>query len=301
MADDELREVVESTNIYVRMAPLQKSRVVRALKQNSNTVGFLGDGINDAPALRDVDVGVSVDNAVDIVKESADIILLEKSLLVLEEGVARGRHVFGNIMKYIKITVSSNFGNVFSVLVASAFLPFQPMMPLHLLIQNLLYDISQISIPWDNVDEEYLRKPREWDPRSIARFALFLGPVSSIFDFSTFALMWYVFAANTVEEQALFQSGWFVLRLLSQTLIVHMIRTHKVPFIQSIASSPVLIMTSVVMIIGLILPFTPFGVSIGFQPLPISYFPWLLVTLLAYCVVIQLVKGWYIRRYNMWL
>jgi P-type Mg2+ transporter len=301
MEESELQKAVENTNVFVRMAPLQKSTVVNALKQNGYTVGFLGDGINDAPALRDADVGVSVDNAVDIAKESADIILLEKSLLVLEEGVARGRHVFGNIMKYIKITVSSNFGNVFSVLVASAFLPFQPMMPLQLLIQNLLYDISQISIPWDNVDEEYLRKPREWDPRSIARFALFLGPVSSIFDFSTFALMWYVFAANTVEEQALFQSGWFVLGLLSQTLIVHMIRTHKVPFLQSIASRPVLIMTTVVMVIGLVFPFTPFGMSIGFQPLPTSYFPWLFGTLIAYCIIIQLVKGWYIRRFNMWL
>jgi P-type Mg2+ transporter len=301
MEESELQKAVENTNVFVRMAPLQKSTVVNALKQNGYTVGFLGDGINDAPALRDADVGVSVDNAVDIAKESADIILLEKSLLVLEEGVARGRHVFGNIMKYIKITVSSNFGNVFSVLVASAFLPFQPMMPLQLLIQNLLYDISQISIPWDNVDEEYLRKPREWDPRSIARFALFLGPVSSIFDFSTFALMWYGFAANTVEEQALFQSGWFVLGLLSQTLIVHMIRTHKVPFLQSIASRPVLIMTTVVMVIGLVFPFTPFGMSIGFQPLPTSYFPWLFGTLIAYCIIIQLVKGWYIRRFNMWL
>jgi len=301
MSDEELRQAVEEVNIFVRMAPLQKSRVVQALKANEHTVGFLGDGINDAPALRDADVGISVDNAVDIAKESADIILLEKDLLVLVEGVGRGRHVFGNIMKYIKITASSNFGNVFSVLVASAFLPFPPMLPLHLLIQNLLYDISQLSIPWDNVDEEYVREPRKWNPGSIARFMLVLGPVSSIFDFSTFALMWYVFGANSPAEQSLFHAGWFILGLLSQTLIFHMIRTSKVPFVQSIASKPVLLMTALVMAIGLVLPFTAYGTAVGFEAPPASYFPWLLLTLIAYCVVIQFVKVWYIRRFKMWL
>ncbi len=301
MADDVLQKASEEVNVFVRMAPLQKSRVIDALKRNGNTVGFLGDGINDAPALRDADVGVSVDNAVDIAKESADIILLEKDLLVLEAGVGRGRHVFGNIMKYIKITASSNFGNVFSVLVASVFLPFTPMLPLHLLIQNLLYDVSQISIPWDHVDEEYTHRPRSWNPASIARFMIVLGPLSSIFDFTTFALLWYGLGANTVEQQSLFQSGWFILGLVSQTLIFHMIRTSKLPFVESIASRPVLIATGVVIVIGLVLPFTPYGAAVGFQPLPGSYFPWLFVTLVSYCVAIQLVKVWYIRRFDMWL
>jgi P-type Mg2+ transporter len=301
MSEEELRRALEEVNIFVRMAPLQKSRIVHTLKANENTVGFLGDGINDAPALRDADVGISVDNAVDIAKESADIILLEKDLLVLEAGVGRGRHVFGNIMKYIKITASSNFGNVFSVLVASAFLPFPPMLPLHLLIQNLLYDISQISIPWDNVDEEYVQRPRTWNPASITRFMLVLGPVSSIFDFSTFALMWYVFGANSPAEQSLFHSGWFILGLLSQTLIFHMIRTSKVPFVQSIASRPVLLMSGLVMVIGLVLPFTAYGTAVGFEAPPAGYFPWLVLTLIVYCVVVQFMKVWYIRRFNIWL
>jgi P-type Mg2+ transporter len=301
MSDEALRDAVEKVNVFVRTAPLQKSRIVNALKQNGATVGFLGDGINDAPALRDADVGISVDNAVDIAKESASIILLEKDLLVLEEGVGRGRHVFGNIIKYIKITTSSNFGNVFSVLVASIVLPFPPMLPLHLLIQNLLYDISQISIPWDHVDDEYLREPQKWNPGSIARFMAFLGPASSIFDFTTFALMWYVFGANSPAEQSLFHSGWFILGLLSQTLIFHVIRTSKVPFIQSIASRPVLIMTAIIMILGIVIPFTGYGASIGFQSLPSAYFPWLFATLMAYCVLIQILKVWYIRRFNTWL
>ena len=299
--DAELQRAMKSVNVFVRMAPLQKSRVIAALKAQGHTVGFLGDGINDAPALRDADVGISVDNAVDIAKESADVLLLEKDLLVLDDGIATGRRVFGNTMKYVKITASSNFGNVFSVLVASAFLPFPPMLPLHLLIQNLLYDVSQASIPWDHVDEEYVRRPRSWSAESIARFMLVLGPVSSIFDFTTFALLWYVFAANTAQDQALFHSGWFVLGLLSQTLIVHMIRTTKVPFVESMASWPVLVATGLVMIVGVALPLTGYGEAIGLQALPTAYFPYLVLTLLAYCLVIQLVKGWYIRRYGTWL
>ena len=301
MSDQALREAVETHNVFVRTAPLQKSRIVNALKENGATVGFLGDGINDAPALRDADVGISVDNAVDIAKESAGIILLEKDLMVLQEGVQRGRHVFGNIMKYIKITISSNFGNVFSVLVASFVLPFPPMLPLHLLIQNLLYDISQLSIPWDHVDAEYLQEPRRWNPPSIARFMVYLGPASSIFDFTTFALMWYVFGAQSPDQQALFHSGWFILGLLSQTLIFHIIRTSRVPFVQSIASKPVLVMTAIVMVIGLVLPFTGYGATIGFQAPPTSYFPWLVLNLVAYCVLIQFLKVWYIRRFGQWL
>jgi len=301
LSDESLQEIVKTTNVFVRTTPLQKSKILNAIKQNGHTVGFLGDGINDAIALRDADVGISVDNAVDIAKESADILLLEKSLMVLEEGVSRGRLVFGNIMKYIKMTISSNFGNVFSVLVASMFLPFTPMLPLHLLIQNLLYDISQLSIPWDRVDEEYLAEPRSWSPKSITRFTLFIGPVSSIFDFSTFALLWFIIGANSVENQSLFHSGWFVLGLLSQTLVVHLIRTKKTPFIESTASRPVFIMTGLIMLIGLIIPFTTFGINIGLQPLPLNYFPWLIITLVAYCVLTEVVKRWYIKRFNTWL
>jgi len=299
--DDELGEALERVNVFARMTPTHKSRVIRVLKEKGHTVGYLGDGINDAAALRDSDVGISVDTAADIAKEAADIILLEKSLLVLEEGVVRGRKVFGNIMKYIKMTASSNFGNVFSVLVASAFLPFQPMMPLHLLIQNLLYDISQISIPWDNVDKEFLSKPRRWHASGIARFMICIGPISSIFDITTYLLMWYVFSANTLEEQALFQSGWFVEGLLSQTLIVHMIRTRHIPFVQSIAATPVLLLTGTIMAIGIATPFTVFGASVGMVPLPASYFPWLVVTLLSYAVLTQVVKVAYIRRFQAWL
>lgn len=301
MTEEELSRAVEENNVFVRTAPLQKSRILNALKGNGHTVGFLGDGINDAPALRDADVGISVDNAVDIAKESAEIILLEKSLMILEDGVKRGRIVFGNIMKYIKMTVSSNFGNVFSVLIASIFIPFAPMLPLHLLVQNLLYDFSQISIPWDTVDEEYKERPQKWNPKSILRFSIYIGPVSSIFDFTMFALLWFIFKYNTSGQESFFHTGWFILGLVSQTMIVHLIRTRKIPFFESTAAKPVLIMTSLVMIIGLILPFTPIGSAIGFETLPLSYFFWLFLTLIAYCIAIQGMKMWYIKRFNAWL
>ncbi|MFD4611595.1 magnesium-translocating P-type ATPase [Streptomyces sp. NPDC058440] len=299
--DGRLTELAARTTVFAKVNPAQKARIVRALQRDDHTVGFLGDGINDAAALRDADVGISVDTAVDIAKESADIILLEKDLTVLEQGVVQGRQTFGNTIKYIKMTASSNFGNVFSVLVASAFIPFQPMLPLHLLVQNLSYDISQLATPWDRMDPEYLRKPRNWDARGIGRFMVFIGPISSIFDITTFLLMWHVFSANTVGSQSLFQSGWFIEGLLSQTLIVHMIRTRRIPFIQSRASVPVMVMTAAVMAFGVALPFTPLGASIGLQPLPMSYFPWLIGTLLAYCVLTQLVKTWFIRRFDSWL
>ncbi|MFJ6563692.1 magnesium-translocating P-type ATPase [Streptomyces sp. NPDC091412] len=299
--DGRLTELAARTTVFAKVNPVQKARIVRALRRDGHTVGFLGDGINDAAALRDADVGISVDTAVDIAKESADIILLEKDFTVLEQGVLQGRQTFGNTIKYIKMTASSNFGNVFSVLVASAFIPFQPMLPLHLLVQNLSYDISQLATPWDRMDPEYLRKPRNWDARGIGRFMVFIGPISSIFDITTFLLMWHVFAANTTGSQSLFQSGWFIEGLLSQTLIVHMIRTRKIPFIQSRASVPVMVMTAAVMAFGVALPFTPLGASLGLQPLPVSYFPWLIGTLLAYCVLTQLVKTWFIRRFDSWL
>ena len=301
MDDETLAREVEQRTVFTKLTPLQKSRVLKMLQANGHTVGFLGDGINDAPALRDADVGISVDTGTDIAKESADIILLEKNLMVLEEGVIKGRETFGNIIKYLNMTASSNFGNVFSVLVASAFIPFLPMLAIHLLIQNLMYDISQLSLPWDKMDKEFLRKPRKWDSKNIGRFMLWIGPTSSIFDITTYALMWYVFAANSVEHQALFQSGWFIEGLLSQTLVVHMLRTQKIPFIQSTAALPVLLPTGLVMALGIYIPFSPLGALVGLQPLPWEYFPWLAATLVSYCVVAQLMKRFYIRRFGEWL
>jgi len=301
LSDAKLAETADHTTIFAKMSPLQKSRVIRALQSKGHTVGYLGDGINDAAALKDADVGISVDTAVDIAKESADIILLEKSLLVLEEAVIEGRKTFANIIKYIKMTASSNFGNVFSVLIASIFLPFLPMLPIQLLIQNLLYDVSQVSIPWDDVDQDYLKQPRKWDAAGIARFMVFIGPISSIFDVITFIVMWHVFSANTIEHQSLFQSGWFVVGLLTQTLIVHMIRTQHIPFIQSRAATPVILLTTCIMAIGIYLPFSPLGEHVGMMPLPMSYFPWLAGILFGYCILTQLVKRLYIHRFGQWL
>ena len=299
--DSELYALASKSSILAKLSPAQKERVIRVLQENSHVVGFLGDGINDAQALKQADIGISVDTAVDIAKESADIIMLEKDLNVLEEGIIEGRRVFGNINKYIKITASSNFGNIFSVLVASAFLPFLPMLPIQLLIQNLLYSISQISIPWDNMDEEYLKEPQQWDSAEISRFMIYIGPISSIFDIATFALMWFVFGANSIENMALFQSGWFVVGLTTQTLIVHMIRTKKIPFIQSRASTPVFIMTIIIIGLGIIIPFTGFGAFINLVPLPANYFIWLVGILIAYSLTIEVVKKWYIKKFNSWI
>lgn len=301
LTDIELSNLVEKTTIFTKLSPLQKSRIIAALKLNGHTVGYLGDGINDAPALREADIGISVDTAVDIAKESADIIMLEKDLLFLGQGVIEGRKTFGNIIKYIKMALSSNFGNVFSILGASAFLPFLPMQAVQILVQNLLYDISQISIPFDHVDKDFLLKPRKWNPSGIAKFTIFIGPISSIFDYITFAIMWFYFEANTPAKQSLFQSGWFIEGLLSQTLIVHMIRTRKIPFIQSIASIPLLLTTAIVMAIGIYIPYSYVGTSIGLVPLPLSYFPWLIATLICYCVLTQIVKVWFINKFHYWL
>lgn len=298
---EELRRAVQEASVFSKVTPLQKTQIITLLQEAQHTVGFLGDGINDAAALRQSDIGISVDSAVDIAKESADIILLEKDLMVLGEGVVEGRRTFGNIVKYIKMTASSNFGNMFSVMAASAFLPFLPMMPIHLLVQNLLYDISQTTIPFDRMDTEYLRKPRKWDASGLSRFMIRIGPISSIFDLTTYLLMWYLFQCQSAEMQALFQSGWFVEGLLSQTLIVHMIRTRKIPFIQSRASWPVMAMTFAIMAFGIAIPFTPFGASIGLVALPWSYFPWLAATLTAYCVLTQAIKNRYVKRFNSWL
>ena len=301
LEDAALDELVKRTTIFAKMSPLQKARVVKSLQRQGHTVGFLGDGINDAPALREADVGISVDTATDIAKESADIILLEKNLMVLEEGVLEGRVTFGNIMKYIKMTASSNFGNVLSMLIASLFLPFLPMLPLQVLVLNLLYDISQLSIPFDRMDDEYLRKPRKWDAGDIGRFMVWIGPASSVFDMTTFALLWYVFGANNPAHQAFFQSGWFIESLLTQTLVVHMIRTRKIPFLQSSAAAPVLGLTTAIIIIGMLIPYFSIGHKLGMVELPGIYFGWLAATVLAYCVLTQLMKLIYIRRYGRWL
>ena len=300
MDDETLSEQAEQRTVFAKLTPLQKSRILKALQANGHTVGFLGDGINDAPALKDADVGISVDTATDIAKESADIILLEKNLQVLEQGVIKGRETFGNILKYLNMTASSNFGNVFSVLVASIFLPFLPMLAIQLLVQNLLYDFSQLTLPWDKVDEEFLRQPRKWEAQNIGRFMRWIGPTSSIFDISTYALMWFVFGATSIATESLFHSGWFIEGLLSQTLVVHMLRTRKIPFIQSTAALPVLLSTILVMGIGIYLPFSPLGSMIGLQALPLAYFPWLVATLLAYCVTTQVMKKIYIHRFGQW-
>jgi len=301
MTDEELTLRIDDISILAKLSPLQKSRVVKVLQAKGHTVGFMGDGINDAAALRDADVGISVDTAVDIAKESADIILLEKDLMVLRKGVIYGRRTFGNIIKYIKMTASSNFGNMFSMLGASALLPFLPMLPIQILINNLLYDISQISIPWDIMDEDYIVKPRKWDASGISKFMIYIGPISSIFDYATFAVLWFVFKANSNAHADFFQTGWFVESLLSQTLIVHMIRTRKIPFIQSWAAAPVVALTSFIMLIGIALPFSPIASALKLQPLPLSFFPWLIGILFCYCLLTQVIKNWFIRRFSQWL
>jgi Mg2+-importing ATPase len=296
MSDAELGEVVEKATIFARLTPADKERIIRSLKARNHVVGFMGDGINDAAALRAADVGISVDTAVDVAKESADIILLEKSLLVLEEGVLEGRKVFSNVLKYIRMGASSNFGNMFSVIGASALLPFIPMAPLQVLTNNLLYDFSQVPIPTDNVDAEQIVRPRPWDISAIARFILVIGPISSIFDYSTYALMYFVFRANTVADASLFQTGWFVESIMTQTLIIHVIRTSKIPFFQSRASLPLVVTTVAIMAVAVWLPSSPLGPSLGLVALPGSYWPYLGLTLVAYMTLTQVVKVMLLRR-----
>ena len=296
MQDEKLATAVDNTTIFAKLLPYHKERIIKALQQKGHTVGFLGDGINDTSALKVSDVGISVDTAVDVAKESSDIILLKKSLLVLNDGVIEGRKVFGNILKYIRMASSSNFGNMFSVLGASLFLPFLPMLPVQILINNMLYDLSQASIPTDNVDEDYLTKPRKWNISDIRNNMVYLGPISSIFDYTTFFLMIFVFKAWT--NPALFQTGWFVESLLTQTLIIHVIRTNKIPFIQSIASWPMLVTTMVISGIGLWLPVSPFARTLSFVTLPPLYFVFLVVTLISYIVLTQIAKTWYVNYHT---
>ncbi len=298
LGDAELASAVEAHDVFAKLTPAHKDRIVRQLKANGHVVGFMGDGINDAPALRSADIGISVDTAVDIAKEAADIILLEKSLMVLEEGVLEGRTTFANMLKYIKMTASSNFGNVLSVLVASAFIPFLPMLPMHLLVLNLLYDISQSAIPFDRVDPELLTAPQRWDPAGIGRFMVFFGPISSVFDITTYLAMWFLFGASSPAQQTLFQSGWFVESLLTQTLIVHMIRTPKLPFLQSRAATPLLAMTAAIMAVGILMPMGPFAHYFKLQALPAAYFAVLAAILVGYMALTQLMKGYYNRRFG---
>ncbi|WP_226813601.1 magnesium-translocating P-type ATPase [Candidatus Profftia lariciata] len=300
MNDQQLAELVEQHTVFTKLAPLQKSRILKILMSNGHTVGFLGDAINDAPALRDADVGISVDTGTNIAKESADIVLLEKNLQVLEKAIIIGRETFGNIIKYLHMTASANFGNVLSVVVASFFIPFLPMLAIQLLLQNLIYDISQFILSWDVMDKEFLQKPRQWDVNNINRFILWFGPTSSIFDIITYAIMWFVFTANSIEYQGIFQSGWFIESLLSQMLVVHMLRTQKIPFIQSTAALPVSLITIIIIILSIYIPFSSFGHLFGLQPLPWQYFPWLVSILFSYCVITQVMKSIYINCFRQW-
>jgi Mg2+-importing ATPase len=296
MSETELEEAVDSVSIFAKLAPAQKEHVIRALQHKGHVVGFMGDGINDAPALKSADVGISVDSAVDIAKESSDIILLENNLLVLEQGVKEGRRVFGNITKYIKMAASSNFGNMFSVVGASAFLPFLPMLPIQVLTNNLLYDLSQTAIPTDEVDADWVTKPRKWTIGEIQRFILFIGPISSLFDYLTFFIMLYVF--NAGNNPALFHTGWFVESLFTQTLIIHVIRTRKIPFIQSRASWQLIATSLIIVSVGAWLTISPLASTLGFVPLPPMYWVYLAGMLVCYVILTQLVKTWFYRKYG---
>jgi Mg2+-importing ATPase len=292
MSDTELADAAEKTTLFARLSPAHKQRIVRVLQGKGHVVGFMGDGINDAPALHAADIGISVDTAVDIAKESADLILLEKDLMVLEGGVTEGRKVFANILKYIRMGASSNFGNMFSVLGASAFLPFIPMAPIQILTNNMLYDISQVPIPTDSVDEELVAQPRPWNIAEIRRFILYIGPISSIFDYTTFFVMLYVFKCWDPSHARLFQTGWFVESLMTQTLIIHIIRTNRIPFFQSRASWSLILTTLAIMAFGAWLPYSPLASSLGLVHLPGLYWPILMLTLLAYAGLTQSVKVW---------
>lgn len=296
MSNRELEKAVEMVNIFAKLEPSHKERVIRAIQKNDHIVGFLGDGINDAPALKAADVGISVNSAVDIAKESSDIILTERSLMVLKDGVVEGRRAFGNIVKYIKMTASSNYGNMFSIVGASIFLPFLPMLPLQIIINNLMYDFSQASIPTDSIDDEYLEKPRRWDIARIRRFILWIGPVSSLFDYATFAMMLFVFNAWT--DPVLFHTGWFVESLFTQTLIIHILRTRKTPFFQSWASTSLITTTVLVCIFAAWIPYSPIADVLGFKPLPVMFWAYLAVVVAAYFVLTQFVKTQLIKKYG---
>ena len=319
MSDAQLAKAAETTDVFAKLTPDQKARVVSVLRENGHTVGFMGDGINDAAAMKAADIGISVDTAVDVAKESADIILLEKDLMVLEQGIIEGRKTYANVIKYIKMTASSNFGNMFSVLAASALLPFLPMMSVHLIFLNLIYDLSCTAIPWDNVDEEFIAVPRKWDASSVGSFMIWIGPTSSIFDFTTYIFMYFVFcpifvskgvlfndlaahysgaelAAMQAQYIGMFQAGWFVESMWSQTLVIHMIRTPKLPFIQSRASAPVTLLTMTGIAVLTVIPFTALGTELGLVALPASYFAYLIPCILLYMMLATSLKKAYARH-----
>lgn len=309
MNEEEFYRTIKDANVFARLTPSQKEQIIKGLRDMGNVVGFLGDGINDAPAMKTADVGISVDTAVDIAKESADIILLERSLLVLEDGIIEGRKVFANITKYIKMGASSNFGNMFSVVGGAYFLPFLPMAPIQILFNNLLYDISQIGIPSDRVDDEFIKNPQKWDIKFIRKFMVSIGPISSIFDYATFFLMLYFFncilfsGADTTPEmkihyERLFHTGWFVESLLSQTLIVYIIRTNKIPFFQSRPSPFMVFMTLLVMSTACILPYSPLASYLELVPLPWTFWPWMALFMLMYSIITHFVKVWFNRKFE---
>ena len=313
VGEKELQRTAENVNVFAKLSPQQKALVITALRNNGHTVGYMGDGINDATAMKASDVGISVDTAVDIAKESADVILLEKDLMVLEKGIIEGRKTYANMIKYIKMTASSNFGNMFSVLTASAFLPFIPMLPIQLILLNLIYDVSCTAIPWDNVDKEFLAIPRKWDASSVGKFMLWIGPTSSVFDITTYLLMFFVICpmmvgglqfrqltdpATIAHFTAIFRAGWFVESMWTQTLVIHMLRTPKMPFIQSRASLPLTALTSLGIATLTVIPFTRFGASIGLAALPAVFFPWLLLTVFLYMALVTVLKNTFVRRYG---
>ncbi len=313
LSDTELGKKAESISVFAKLSPQQKARMIAVLRERGHSVGYMGDGINDAAAMKASDVGISVDTAVDIAKESADVILLEKDLMVLEKGIVEGRKTYANMIKYIKMTASSNFGNMFSVLAASAFLPFIPMLPIHLILLNLIYDLSCTAIPWDNVDQEFLAVPRKWDASNIGKFMVWIGPTSSVFDITTYLLMYFIICPAMCGGQlfhqigdpgtqalyiAIFQAGWFVESMWSQTLVIHMIRTPKIPFIQSHASAPVTLLTFTGIAASTIIPFTSFGASIGLAALPMIFFPWLILTIFLYMVLATVFKNIFVKKYG---
>ena len=301
MTDEELREKVKVCHLYSKLSPLQKQRIVRIYQENGNTVGYMGDGINDSPPLKQADVGISVDTAVDIAKETADIILLEKDLNVLEEGVINGRKTFTNVLKYIKMATSGNFGNMLSVIIASIFLPFLPLLPIHILIQNLLCDFAQTGMPFDNVDPEYIERPKTWNTKGIKKFMFAFGTISTVLDIMCFAILWFILKFNTIEKAALFQTGWFAFGIISQTLIIHMIRTHKIPFIKSKSSKQLLISTFAITLITILITFTDIATIFDLSKLPIIYLGWIFILLCVYILFIQLYKKIYLKKNKEWL
>lgn len=318
MSPKQLKKAVEDTTVFAKLSPSQKADIVNVLRENGHTVGFMGDGINDAAAMKAADVGISVDTAVDIAKESADVILLEKDLMVLEEGIIEGRKTYANMIKYIKMTASSNFGNMFSVLIAAAFIPYVPMAPIHLILLNLIYDVSCTAIPWDNVDDEFIKKPRTWDASSIGKFMLWIGPTSSIFDITTYALTYFIICPKFVpgangrlfhqipigetEVRSIYvmmaQSMWFVESMWTQTLVIHMIRTKKIPFLRSNASFQLTTLTWLGIAVLTVIPFTAFGANIGLYPIPGAFFGWLAITVIAYMILVTIVKNIYVKKYG---